>query len=160
MHARGRIWWDDGVGITSGPLCRMSHDTSSSSAPLVEIPVASGSSLPIHPYHCDAGFQPGATKGKEKYTYKDHRATNEHVNGLLVAGTNLWERVDPVSSDVSQVTNCVLSSHTPYSMLNHTQSSPNSAMRAAALSAMTGSFPTSGPHTTSTTRTFTSTGSP
>jgi hypothetical protein len=63
----------------------MSHDAASpSSAPPATIPVASGSSLPIHPYHRDTGFQPGATKDKEKYTYKEHRATNEHVNGLLV----------------------------------------------------------------------------
>jgi hypothetical protein len=61
----------------------MSHDAaSSSSVPPAAIPVASGSSLPIHPYHRDAGFH--TTKDKEKYTYKDHRATNEHVNGLLV----------------------------------------------------------------------------
>jgi hypothetical protein len=109
----------DSVGISSGPFCQISHDeASSSSAPPAAIPVASRSSLPIRPYHRDAGFQPGATKGKEKYTYKDHRATNEHVNGLLVAGTNLWERVDRISSDVSQVVNCVSSSHTPYSTLN------------------------------------------
>ncbi|KAJ7910811.1 hypothetical protein B0H13DRAFT_2660862 [Mycena leptocephala] len=78
------------------------------------IPVASGSSLPIHPYYRDAGFQPGATKGKEKYTYKDHRVTNEHVNGLLVAGTNLRERIDYISSDVSQ-------SSLPYKCRSRTQ---------------------------------------
>ncbi|KAJ7910775.1 hypothetical protein B0H13DRAFT_2328957 [Mycena leptocephala] len=59
----------------------------------------SPSSLPIHPYHRDASFQPGATKGKEKCTYNDHQVTNEH---LLVAGTNLQERVDRISSDVSR----------------------------------------------------------
>jgi hypothetical protein len=129
-------------------------------APLAEIPVASGSSLPIHPYHRDASFQPGATKDKEKYTYKDHQATNEHINGLLVAGTNLWERVDRISSDVSQVANCASCSHTPHPLLNPYTVIPGVQMHAAVPSAMTGSFPTSGPRTTSTARTFTSTGSP
>ncbi|KAJ7877474.1 hypothetical protein B0H13DRAFT_2546594 [Mycena leptocephala] len=69
--------------------------------PPPENPIASGSSLPIHPYHRDAGFQPGATKEKEKYTYKDDRIAKEHIDILLSAGTKLWERVGRISTDVA-----------------------------------------------------------
>jgi hypothetical protein len=91
----------------------MSHDAALFLGSSCSNPRRLRSSLPIHPYHRNAGFQPGAAKGKEKYTYKDYRATNEHVNGLLVASTNLWQTVDRISSDISQVANCALSSDTP-----------------------------------------------
>ncbi|KAJ7811858.1 hypothetical protein B0H13DRAFT_1926485 [Mycena leptocephala] len=79
----------------------MSHDAaSSSSAPPVAIPVASGWSLPIHPHHRDAGFQPGVRKGKEKYTYKDHRVSNEHIMDLIpTVQMQISELRDTVSDD-------------------------------------------------------------
>ncbi|KAJ7930352.1 hypothetical protein B0H13DRAFT_2309596 [Mycena leptocephala] len=71
----------------------MSHDAaSSSSAPPAAIPVASASSLPIH--HTTAMPASSLVQQKtQKIHLQEHRATNEHVNGLLVTGCKLHPTV-------------------------------------------------------------------
>ncbi|KAJ7895360.1 hypothetical protein B0H13DRAFT_2276242 [Mycena leptocephala] len=65
---------------------------------------SSSSSTTRKPYRfwlIAAHLPPGATEEKEKYTYKDDRITKEHIDGLLSAGTKLWERVGRISTDVA-----------------------------------------------------------
>ncbi|KAJ7261386.1 hypothetical protein B0H12DRAFT_351750 [Mycena haematopus] len=64
-------------------------------------PAASGSSRAPHWFHRDAGFYPDEVRAKDKsYTVKDHKIAREHINGLLDAGTKLYDRVDRVRSDM------------------------------------------------------------
>ncbi|KAJ7149092.1 hypothetical protein C8R46DRAFT_1310497 [Mycena filopes] len=71
--------------------------------PASPAPTPSGSSLPAHPFHVDAGFTSGELTTKAKFTPKDHNSHRENTVGLLVAGTRLHNRVDRLLNDFADL---------------------------------------------------------
>ncbi|KAJ6496387.1 hypothetical protein C8R45DRAFT_1094636 [Mycena sanguinolenta] len=90
------------------------------SSPPRENPLASGSSLPAHPFQADAGFAIGeAGKGRLP---KDHKLSCEYIDGLLVAGTNLFDRVDRVTQDLADIASNMPAMHLQMAELQNAHS--------------------------------------
>ncbi|KAJ7019131.1 hypothetical protein C8F04DRAFT_1276660 [Mycena alexandri] len=71
--------------------------------PATPPPLPSGSSLPAHSFHVDAGFTTGKLTSKAKFTPKDHNTHREYTSGLLAASTRLYNRVDSITQDVADM---------------------------------------------------------